>query len=86
MIKELIAKTEKQMIESLYEVRETFKHSGNKGISNENYFADFLRKYLPRKYEIGNGEIIDSYGNRSGQTDIIIVNEDHPFTFTPNRP
>lgn len=86
MIKEKIGKVEKQMIEALAEVRETFKHSGNKGTSNENSFGDFVRQYLPRRLEIGNGEIIDSFGNRSGQADIVIVNEDHPFTFSPNRP
>ncbi len=86
MIKEKIGKVEKQMIEALAEVRETFKHSGNKGTSNENSFGDFVRQYLPRRLEIGNGEIIDSFGNRSGQADIVIVSEDHPFTFNPNRP
>lgn len=86
MIKEKIAKVEKQMTEALAEVRETFKHSGNKGTSNENSFGDFVRQYLPRRLEIGNGEIIDSVGKRSGQADIIIVSEDHPFTFSINRP
>lgn len=86
MLKNIIAKVENQMQEVLDEVRETFKHSGNKGTNTEYLFADFARKYLPRKLEIGNGEIIDSFGNRSGQTDIIIVSEDHPFTFTQNKP
>lgn len=86
MIQDKIAKVEKQMIEALAEVRETFKHSGNKGTNNENNFGDFVRQYLPRRMEIGNGEVIDSFGNRSGQADVVIVNEDHPFTFTPNRP
>jgi hypothetical protein len=86
MIKEKIAKVEKQMVEALAEVRETFIHSGNKGTTNENNFSDFVRQYLPRKFEIGNGEIIDSHGNRSGQVDIVMVNEYHPFTFTSNKP
>ena len=74
------------MREALAEVRETFKHSGNKGTNTEDIFGQFVRYYLPRRLEIGNGEIIDSKGNRSGQTDIVIVNDDHPFTFTPNKP
>ncbi len=86
MLKEKIAKVEKQMQEALAEVRETFNHSGNKGTSTEDIFGRFVRQYLPRRLEIGNGEIIDTKGNRSGQVDIVIVNEDHPFTFTPNRP
>jgi hypothetical protein len=86
MIKDKISKVEKQMVEGLAEIRETFKHSGNKGTSNENNFGDFVRRYLPRRLEVGNGEVIDSFGNRSGQADIVIVSEDHPFTFTPNKP
>jgi len=86
MIKEIINTVEKQMQDSLAEVRKTFRHSGNKGANIEDIFAKFIRQYLPRKCEIGNGEIIDSIGNRSGQIDIIIVNDDHPFTFTQNKP
>ena len=86
MLKEKISKVENQMREALAEVRETFQHSGNKGTSNENIFSEFVRSYLPRRLEIGNGEIIDSKKNRSGQVDIVIVNEDHPFTFAPNKP
>ncbi len=86
MIREKIAKVENQMREALAEVRETFKHSGNKGTNTEYIFRDFVRQYLPRRLEIGNGEIIDSFGNRSGQADIVIVNEDHPFTFTSSKP
>lgn len=86
MLKDKISKVENQMREALAEVRETFKHSGNKGTNTEDIFGQFIRQYLPRRLEIGNGEIIDSFGNRSGQVDIVIVNEDHPFTFTRNKP
>lgn len=86
MFRDKFSKIENQMRESLAEIRETLKHSGNKGTSVENLFSGFLRQYLPRRLEIGNGEIVDSQGNRSGQADIVIVNEDHPFTFTPNKP
>jgi len=86
MLKEKIAKVENQMREALAEVRATYNHSGNKGTSTEDFFGKFIRQYLPRRLEIGNGEIIDTKGNRSGQADIVIVNEDHPFTFSPNRP
>lgn len=86
MLKEKIKSVEKQMVEALAEIRKTFNHSGNKGTSNENDFSDFVKQYLPRRMEIGNGEVIDSFGNRSGQADIVITSEDHPFTFSPNRP
>jgi len=86
MLKQKIAKVEKQMRDALAEVRLTFKHSGNKGTSTEDFFIKFVRQYLPRRLEIGNGEIIDTEGNRSGQADVVILSEDHPFTFNPNKP
>jgi len=42
---------------------------------------DFLVNYLPRYYGFGNGEIIDTDGNRTGQVDIIVCNQYHPFTY-----
>jgi hypothetical protein len=86
MLKEKISKVELQMKAALSEVRETFEHSGNKGTSTEDIFGKFVRQYLPRRLDIGNGEIIDSFGNRSGQVDIVILSDDHPFTFPPGRP
>lgn len=47
---------------------------------------DFLREYLPRRYGVGHGEIIDSKDGRSAQTDIVIVTDEHPFTFTADQP
>lgn len=85
-LKEKIAAVEAQMRGVLEEARATFVHSGGKGASIENSFRVFLRQYLPRRLEIGHGEIIDSQGRRSKQTDVVIVNEDHPFTFTPDLP
>jgi hypothetical protein len=79
MIKDKIAAVESQMKAKLDEIRATFAQSGDKGSSVEDSFREFLRQYLPRRLEIGQGEIIDSRGERSKQTDIVIVNEDHPL-------
>lgn len=85
-LKEKLAAVEAQMRAKLEEARATFAHSGDKGASLENSFRAFLKEYLPRRLEVGYGEIIDSKGRRSKQTDVVIVNEDHPFTFTPDLP
>lgn len=47
---------------------------------------NFLKKYLPRSYSLGNGEIIDSDGQRTGQVDIVICNQYHPHTFSESEP
>lgn len=86
MLKEKIAAVESQMRGKLDELRTTFTQSGDKGTSLEDTFRRFLREYLPRRLEVGVGEIIDSKGHRSNQTDIVIVNEDHPLTFTRDLP
>jgi hypothetical protein len=86
MLEEIISSLEVQMRAALATTRKTFRNSGIKGTTNENVFADFLRQYIPRRLEVGNGEIIDSQGHQTGQTDVIIVSEDHPFTFKPNEP
>ncbi|MFA5842431.1 MAG: DUF6602 domain-containing protein [Candidatus Gracilibacteria bacterium] len=83
MIKKEIDAISKQMLAELEKVRESFNHSGNKGTKMETVFAEFLKKYLPKRFEIGCGEIIDSKAKRSGQCDIIITNENHPFSFKP---
>jgi len=82
MLKDKIATVERGMRERLKELRITFTQRGDKGVSVEAIFKKFLREYLPRRLEVGSGEVIDSKENRSRQTDIVIVNEDHPFTFT----
>ena len=86
MLKNKIATVEAQMKARLKELRITFTHPGDKGVSVEDTFRKFLREYLPRRLGVGQGEVIDSKEHRSRQTDIVIVNEDHPFTFTQDLP
>jgi hypothetical protein len=86
MLKDKIAAIEVQMKAKLEEARATFTHPGDKGTSVEDSFRAFLRQYLSRRLEVGNGEIIDCEGQRSTQTDVVIVSEDHPFTFTSDLP
>lgn len=86
MLRKKIAAVEAQMKAKLEEARATFDHPGDKGTSVEDSFRVFLRQYLPGRLEVGHGEIIDTNEIRSKQTDVVIVNEDHPFTFTPDLP
>ena len=86
MIQDLIAATELQMRSKLAEARAKFQHKGLKGDAVEDAVRDFLRSFLPRRLAVGTGEVIDRNGGRSAQTDILIANEDHPFTFTGDNP
>ena len=86
MLKDKIVNVEAQMRAKLDEIRATLAHSGDKGALVEEVFRGFLQKYLPRRLAVGHGEIVDLKGQRSRQTDVVIVSEDHPFTFTPDLP
>ena len=55
-------------------------HPGTLGEVNENYFIEVLRKYLPKRYAVDTGIVIDSLGNTSDQIDVIIY--DNQYTPT----
>jgi hypothetical protein len=55
-------------------------HDGLMGEVNERHFIQFLRKYLPMRYAIDHGIVIDSNGATSDQIDIVIF--DHQYTPT----
>lgn len=86
MIQDLVNATEQQMKAKLAEARAKFQHRGLKGDAVEDAVREFLRCFIPRRLAVGTGEVIDRNGGRSAQTDIIIANEDHPFTFAGDDP
>jgi hypothetical protein len=55
-------------------------HNGTMGDVNEWHFIDFLRKYLPLRYEIDSGIVIDSNGATSDQIDIVIFDRQYTPT------
>lgn len=55
-------------------------HNGVMGEVNEQHFLNVLRRYLPQRYEVDRGIVIDSNGATSDQIDIIIF--DHQYTPT----
>jgi hypothetical protein len=66
---------------ALEKARSAFNHPGVKGDVVERATRSFLRTHLPRKFDVGTGEVIDRFGNRSPQLDIIVLNDDQPFTY-----
>lgn len=59
---------------------QSITHPGTLGDVNESYFIDVLRKYLPKRYAVDNGIVIDSTGATSDQIDVIIY--DNQYTPT----
>lgn len=54
-------------------------HAGTQGSVNEQHWAEVLRAYLPKRYEVATGFVIDSDGARSEQIDVVIFDKH----FTP---
>ena len=59
---------------------QSVSHAGTMGAVNEDHWVELLRSYLPNRYEVSTGIIIDSTGGRSEQIDAVIF--DRHFTPT----
>ncbi len=49
-----------------------FRHQGLKGEGNEQVLRELLMKFIPKKYGVGTGVVIDRLGQQSKQCDIVI--------------
>ncbi|WP_055445144.1 DUF6602 domain-containing protein [Lacinutrix himadriensis] len=72
---EVLLNNIKILIESA-DLGSSIGHEGLKGKVKEEHLSVFLLKYLPRKWNLGNGKIADGNGSLSAETDLIIYNED----------
>lgn len=72
------------------ELSNAFRKAGKEGRKTPQEIADrreaevksFLEKYFPFPFRIVKGNIIDSYGQRSGSVDCVILNPSHPYTIS----
>lgn len=55
-------------------------HNGTMGDVNERHFIEIIRKYLPDRYAVDTGIVIDSNGKTSDQIDVVIF--DNQYTPT----
>lgn len=81
---EKLSAADQEMLNVLYAARSEFEHHGDRGYAVEASVREFLRRYTRK--DVGTGEIIDTRGNSSGQTDVVIVGPNHPFTFKEDSP
>jgi hypothetical protein len=59
---------------------QSIEHAGTHGQVNEDHWIDVFRAYLPNRYAVATGFVIDSLGNRSDQIDVVVF--DRHFTPT----
>jgi hypothetical protein len=60
------------MLQEFEHLQTQIKHMGERGREREAVLESFLTKYLPTRYGISTGEIVDSTGKTSHQCDLII--------------
>lgn len=53
-------------------INSLFEHQGVKGAGNENALRNLITKFIPKRYGVGTGVVIDQYGHPSRQCDIVI--------------
>lgn len=56
------------------------RHQGDKGEVNEEYFIEFLRRYLPNRYTVDKAMVIDSRGNTSDSIDVVVFDRQYTPT------
>jgi hypothetical protein len=59
---------------------QSIAHAGTQGSVTEDHWIQVFRAYLPNRYEVATGFVIDSKGGRSHQIDVIVF--DRHFTPT----
>ena len=56
-------------------------HPGEKGRGREDVVRDFLREYMPARFGIDTGFVVDVHGNVSGQMDIVVYDRASALLF-----
>ncbi|MFJ2684422.1 DUF6602 domain-containing protein [Pseudomonas sp. NPDC087342] len=79
-MKESFVDVQTELAIKLKRAAQSISHAGTHGAVNEDHWIDIFRSYLPNRYAVATGLVIDSLGNRSDQIDIVIF--DRHFTPT----
>jgi hypothetical protein len=84
-IKELFRSLQTQLSAGLNTGRQHVPHSSTLGDVSEGKWREWLSDYLPKRYAVEKGFIIDSNGNMSEQIDVIIYDRQYsPLIFSEN--
>ena len=71
-LKEMFAGLQTEMTAALNINRIAIRHQGCKGDATEDKWIEFLRRYLPKRYDVDKAMVIDHEGNVSQQIDIVL--------------
>jgi len=81
-IHDLMLAKQEEMLSALSANRRVMPHEGEKGAAAELRWRDMLAAYLPRRYSVSTGFVLDHKNDFSGQIDVIIHDAQYsPFLF-----
>lgn len=69
----------KELFHELNVGAKAFLHSGEKGETTESNWIEWFRMYLPNRYKVDKGVVIDSTGKQSEQIDLIIYDAQYSY-------
>lgn len=72
--------SEQNVLEVKLRSSDRIQHPGDKGEVNEQFFIDFLRKYLPNRYTVDKATVIDSTGATSDSIDVVVFDRQYTPT------
>lgn len=72
--------SEQQCLEASLRSSNRIRHQGDKGEVNEQYFIEFLRRYLPNRYTVDKAMVIDSHGATSDSIDVVVFDRQYTPT------
>ena len=76
-LKDIFASISEPMRAALTTSSKSITHPGTKGDASEYQWLTWLKSYLPKRYSIDKGFVIDYKGNISEQQDIIVYDKQY---------
>lgn len=87
-LRDAFARVHSRLAFDLEDAARTITHDGKRGEVTESAWLQVIRSYLPNRYAVESGIIIDSEGKTSDQIDIVIYDPQYTpvlLTLEPNR-
>ncbi len=79
-LRDAFAKVQTNLMGQMDFASQSISHAGTMGSVNEEHWLSLFRSYLPNRYDVASGIVIDSLGSRSDQIDLVVF--DRHFTPT----
>lgn len=86
VLRQILEPADRRLRLALDFARARLGHAASKGSILESELRRILAEHLPRGLAVGQGEVVDMLGNRTGQVDLLITNEHQPFRWALDEP